>query len=480
MTEDKLIEKPVRGPRRELVRVGFGLVVLLLVLVVYSMWPRKSGRNEDASRETNPVTVTEDPVEPTSAKAPFLDDTAQVVQDSVGKGGGLGGAPGTQVLPVFVPEGESAPSSAGQGASSQPGAGNASGGAAGPGSPSSSGGDGSAGQPVGSGGTSGSEDTRESRYQKALRARPVHRSEVGSVEGVGDSGTPASTASPTPSYSAADRTADEAAAQKEAEAAYGQIGGGEASGPSAAGSASGSVRDKERVDGSRRVEELTTPGRRMVALQGSSRGEYVLDAGTVVPGVLGMAIRSDLPGEIRGIVSRTVYDARQRVPLIPRGTVVIGRYDSQVAVGQNRVLVGFTEIKYRCGPTVRLPGLNIADRQGSTGLQGKVNNHYRTIFGNALALAVISAGFQLAQPPASTGGTQTVSPGQTAASAAATELSNVAAELLRRNTRIEPTLRIGAGQPFLIVLNGDLVLPMEAVQAAEAAVRGDLSYCDRR
>ena len=189
----------------------------------------------------------------------------------------------------------------------------------------------------------------------------------------------------------------------------------------------------------------------------SAGSPYTLTAGTVIPGLLLTAINSELPGEIVGQVSRHVYDSRtQRIILIPRGSRLIGTYDNQIAGGQGRLLVAWTRLIFPDGRSLRLPGLALTDPAGQSGAPGKVDNHWRRVFGNALLLSAISAGAQLSQPAQSTV-LATPSAGQVAAGAVGQELSQVAIEILRRGMDVAPTITIRAGQPFNVFLSGDLV-----------------------
>jgi type IV secretory pathway VirB10-like protein len=184
---------------------------------------------------------------------------------------------------------------------------------------------------------------------------------------------------------------------------------------------------------------------------------YALRAGTVIPGLLITSISSELPGEIVGQVSRDVYDSRtQRTLLIPKGSRLIGSYDNQVAAGQGRLLVAWTRLLLPDGRSMRLPGLAVADRQGNAGAKGSVDNHWRRVFGNALLLSAIGAGVQLSQP-AQASVLSAPSAGQVAAGAVGQELSSVALEILRRGMDVKPTISIPSGQPFNVLLSGDLL-----------------------
>ena len=191
----------------------------------------------------------------------------------------------------------------------------------------------------------------------------------------------------------------------------------------------------------------------------------LLQAGTVIPGVLITGVTSDLPGACLGQVSRDVYDSRtERVLLIPKGAKLLCKYDNEIVVGQDRLLVAWTRVIFPDGRSIALPGLGITDEQGSAGVRDQVDNHYRRVFGNALLLSVISAGTQLSQP-SGTAGIYGVTPStrQVAAGAVGAELSDVATEMTRRNLAIQPTIKIRSGTPFNVFLNGDLAFTGEYV-----------------
>ena len=183
---------------------------------------------------------------------------------------------------------------------------------------------------------------------------------------------------------------------------------------------------------------------------------YTLRAGTLIPALLITAITSDLPGDIVGQVSRDVYDSRsQRILLIPRGSRLIGTYDNQIAAGQGRLLVAWTRLLLPDGRSMQLPGLPLTDREGNSGAKGKVDNHWRRVFGHALFLSALSAGLQLSQPSQGTV-LATPSAGQVAAGAVGQELSTVAMEIIKRGMSTAPTITIPAGQAFNVMLNGDI------------------------
>lgn len=233
--------------------------------------------------------------------------------------------------------------------------------------------------------------------------------------------------------------------------------GADAPQPDPASGAGGSGTSRESSQRAFLERSGDTGGTTVIARLEPAGSAYTLRAGTIIPGILVTGISSDLPGEIVGQVSRNVYDSRtQRIPLIPKGSRLIGTYDNQVVAGQGRLLVAWTRLILPDGRSMRLPGLALKDPAGQTGAKDRVDNHWRRVFGGALLLSAISAGVQLSQPQQASV-LAPPSSGQVAAGALGQELSNVALEILRRGMDVAPTITIRAGHPFNVFLNGDLV-----------------------
>lgn len=190
----------------------------------------------------------------------------------------------------------------------------------------------------------------------------------------------------------------------------------------------------------------------------TAEGEYILRAGTMIPGLLLTGINSDLTCEIIGQVSRDVYDAQIDVVVVPQGSRVIGTCSNQVALGQDRLVVAWNVLQLPDGRSYALPGLKITDRQGSGGVVGEVSNHWRQVFGNAALLSLLSAGQAAAAPPV-VPGQLVLTPQQQAQQTLSTELNQVATEILRRNMNISPTVTVHQGAPFMVFVSQDMVLP---------------------
>ncbi len=183
-------------------------------------------------------------------------------------------------------------------------------------------------------------------------------------------------------------------------------------------------------------------------------GPYLLRQGTVIRAQLLSEINSDLPGQVLAHVSSDVRDSLvYRHLLLPRGTKLVGAYDTGLTTGQNRLAVVWTRFLLPDGSAIDVSGLPAVDAQGRSGLHDRVNHHTARIFGNALLLSLLSAGFEAVQP----GGDELgLSAGELAAQGASRELERASAEILRSSGSIPPTVRIRAGSAFNVFLTGDL------------------------
>ncbi|EAV9038311.1 TrbI/VirB10 family protein, partial [Salmonella enterica] len=186
-----------------------------------------------------------------------------------------------------------------------------------------------------------------------------------------------------------------------------------------------------------------------------------IKAGMILPAVLVTEINSDLPGLITAQITEDVRDSLTgRKILIPRGSKLIGSYDSQVAMGQERVLVVWNRVQFPDTSTLALGNMGGTDGMGQSGFNDEVNNHYLRIFGNATLLAIIGAGFQLSQPDNnSNNGNNGMTAREQMIAEIGRQWSTVGTEVVRRNLNIQPTLHIRAGYKFNVLVNKDIILP---------------------
>ncbi len=188
----------------------------------------------------------------------------------------------------------------------------------------------------------------------------------------------------------------------------------------------------------------------------SPSSSYMVMSGSIIPATLVTGINSDLPGEIQAIVSQNVYDSKTgNFVLIPQGSKLIGTYDSQVAYGQNRVLIVWTRVIFPNDQFIDLEGMPGADLSGFAGLHDQVDNHYFRIYGSALLMSLFSAGMQLSQPNNTTSNGAPTNQ-QIIAGAMGQQLGQTSMELIEKNINIQPTINIRPGDNFNVLVTRDI------------------------
>ena len=189
------------------------------------------------------------------------------------------------------------------------------------------------------------------------------------------------------------------------------------------------------------------------------RIDALVPEGTLIPGILETAIVSDLPGQVRAIVSQDVYSFDGRRILIPTGTRLIGEYQSEITRGQTRIFVVWTRMLRDDGVTVRLNSIG-ADSLGRAGLTGRVDKKFRERFGAAILLSIVGGGASYL-----TGyGSQTASGDSDGAQRAeefaretlAQTFSDMANQALGDSLRIPPTISVSQGARIFVFVRQDL------------------------
>jgi type IV secretion system protein VirB10 len=187
---------------------------------------------------------------------------------------------------------------------------------------------------------------------------------------------------------------------------------------------------------------------------------FELKRGSVIPATLVTGINSDLPGRITAQVSQNVYDsATGRHLLIPQGTKLFGRYDSEVAFGQSRVLVIWTDIVFPNGSTLQIGGMAGADAAGYGGFTDQVDHHYFQTFGSAVLLALIGAGTEMMIPSDRNGAGNSNTAEDAARRSFAETFGQMSEETVSRNLDVQPTLEIRPGYQFNVLVDQDVVFP---------------------
>ena len=125
---------------------------------------------------------------------------------------------------------------------------------------------------------------------------------------------------------------------------------------------------------------------------------YEIKAGWEIPAVLEQALNSDLPGELKALVSSNVYDtASGRYLLIPQGSRLVGVYNSRIGYGQDGVQVIWDRVIYPDGSSLDLSGMIGQDAHGFSGFRDKVDRHYTRLIGFAVLTSLFAAASEISQ-----------------------------------------------------------------------------------
>ena len=197
---------------------------------------------------------------------------------------------------------------------------------------------------------------------------------------------------------------------------------------------------------------------------------YQVMAGTVIAGALVTGIKSDLPGDVIATVTEPVYDtATGKFLLIPQGSRILVKYNSQVSYGQSRVQVVWNRVILPDTSSLTLDNLVGTDPAGYSGLEDGVDYHWSRIVAGAALTTMLGVGAELAAPENRQDGNRIVIAGRDSAQ---DSINQVGQEMTRRNMNIQPTLTERPGLPVRIIANRDLVLrPYQPMFFQRGAIR---------
>lgn len=188
---------------------------------------------------------------------------------------------------------------------------------------------------------------------------------------------------------------------------------------------------------------------------------YMIRAGFVIPATMISGINSDLPGQVMAQVSQNVYDtATGKYLLIPQGTRLIGAYSSDVAFGQERVLMAWQRLIFPDGKALDIRAMPGADSAGYAGFSDKVNSHwFRTISSAVLMSGVIAAVDMSQNDRNSDSNNDRQRASDSLSEALGQTLGQTLSQIITKNLNISPTLEIRPGYRFNVMVVKDMSLP---------------------
>ena len=203
----------------------------------------------------------------------------------------------------------------------------------------------------------------------------------------------------------------------------------------------------------------------------------IIGQGKLIHAVLETAVNTQLPGAVRAIVSRDIYAESGKNILIPKGSRLIGTYNTNLLQGQDRVYIIWSRVMRPDGVDifVNSPG---TDSLGRAGVEGYVDNRFQQIFTGAIMTSILSLGVAYASEQVLGAGdtttttntdgsnTNTSSPTSTAAIGAANNITDVGKQIVNKILDTRPLVTIDQGTKINVMLNRDLVFPADAAIGA--------------
>ena len=189
---------------------------------------------------------------------------------------------------------------------------------------------------------------------------------------------------------------------------------------------------------------------------------YQVMAGTIIPASLVTGLNSDLPGQVIAQITENVYDTPTgQHLLLPQGTRLLGRYDSNIDDGQSRALVVWNRLIRPDGSSLVIENLPGVDLSGQSGLRDKIDRHTGGLFKAALLSSVLSIAAELGTDEDDllteairNGGQNTI--------------NRAGQAVVTRSLSRKPTLQVRPGWRLGVIVNRDLVLaPYKLTQGGQ-------------
>ena len=203
--------------------------------------------------------------------------------------------------------------------------------------------------------------------------------------------------------------------------------------------------------------------------------KHAIIQGKMLSAVLETAINSEIPGSVRGIVSRDVYGESGSEVLITKGSRLFGSYSSKITRGQARIDISWNRLIRTDGVDLSI-SFNASDQFGRAGIAGEVDNRYGNAIVNSLLtstfVAVGAATMQklLAPNQDANNQVQTIGPIQgtlttstTASNQAIYDTSKAVVDTARKivtdTLDTQPVIRVPQGTKVTVIVNADMKLP---------------------
>lgn len=214
------------------------------------------------------------------------------------------------------------------------------------------------------------------------------------------------------------------------------------------------AKDAPKEKGERKEEKAGGSLIHQAKWERSADPARVLYRSQTIQGILLHEVNSDLPGQVRIMVTRPVQDKfGQGVTLIDQHTIMLGEQQGKTSYGVSRLDVSIVELEYPDGTLVDLTKAKLTDKSGAVGGAGKVNNHLGQLGIAAILSTVLNVGSRSIAGNQS-GFAPTLE--QETARDIGTSINRSGQSIVDRELKVAPTITIAAGTPVAVQLQQNL------------------------
>jgi type IV secretion system protein VirB10 len=171
--------------------------------------------------------------------------------------------------------------------------------------------------------------------------------------------------------------------------------------------------------------------------------------GTMIQAVLETAIDSQLAGPVRALVSEDVHAFDGTRVLIPRGSRLIGRYQSGLDIAQQRITIAWDRVILPDNQSVEISAFG-GDELGRSGTTGFVDSRFGTHFGSAALISLIGG-----LPAAAAGSTEDQATAD-AIEGTAESLEDTTQSVVGEYLALAPVIYVDQGARVTVMVDRDL------------------------
>jgi type IV secretion system protein VirB10 len=165
--------------------------------------------------------------------------------------------------------------------------------------------------------------------------------------------------------------------------------------------------------------------------------------------VLETAIDSQLAGPVRALVSEDVHAFDGTRVLIPRGSRLIGRYQSGIDIAQQRITIAWDRIILPDNQSLEISAFG-GDELGRSGTTGFVDSRFGTRFGSAALISLIGS-----LPAAAAGSTEDQATAD-AIEGTAESLEDTTQSVVGEYLALAPVIYVDQGARVIVMVDRDL------------------------